>query len=83
MLECSNGSIYTGIAKNVEDRFKKHAEKKGAKFTRMFPPKRILYRMSYKSKGEAVSEELRLKKLSRYEKDMFVEATGEMEPRIR
>jgi putative endonuclease len=83
MLECKNNGIYTGIAKNVEIRFQLHVEGKGAKYTRMFPPKRILYRKLYPSRQEAASEELRLKGLSRYEKEMLIEAVGEREPRIR
>lgn len=41
LLLCANGAYYTGIATDLEKRFSLHREKKGAKFTRAFPPQKI------------------------------------------
>ena len=43
ILRCRGGSYYTGIAKNVSERLKKHKAGKGAAYTRIHPPEKILY----------------------------------------
>ena len=42
LLECRDGSIYTGIATDVERRYAEHAAGKGARYTRSRPPLRLL-----------------------------------------
>src|SRR5690606_34591935 len=42
ILECAGGRLYTGITVDVEARYRAHAQGRGAKFTRSFPPSRIL-----------------------------------------
>ena len=42
ILECNNGSYYTGYTKDIERRYKEHSEGSSkCKYTRSFPPKRI------------------------------------------
>ena len=42
ILECENGSYYTGYTTNLKRRFKEHCEGSSkSKYTRAFPPKRI------------------------------------------
>lgn len=76
MLECENGSIYTGIAKDVEKRFNEHIDasknRKGAKYTRAFKPKRIVAIFAVKNRSEALSLESRIKKLNREQKLFIV-----------
>ena len=38
LLRCRDGSLYAGIATDVERRFREHAAGKGAKYTRAHPP---------------------------------------------
>lgn len=64
LLECENGSVYTGIAVDVEARFLAHRSGKGAKYTRAFPPKRILGHKRFKDRSAASKEESRVKKMS-------------------
>ena len=52
---------YVGYTKNLSKRIKLHNSGKGAKFTRGRKWK-ILYKKKYKSKSEAMSEEIKLKK---------------------
>ncbi len=41
LLLCANGAYYTGIAIDLSKRLSRHCEKKGAKFTRAFLPKKL------------------------------------------
>jgi putative endonuclease len=68
VLECRGELLYTGIAKDVDMRFRAHVEGNGAKFTRMNPPLRILARVSLQSRGEALRAEYAFKQMTRNEK---------------
>jgi putative endonuclease len=65
ILECHNGVLYTGIAKDVDARFEAHANGTGAMFTRLNRPVRILGRASLPTRGEALSLEYAFKQLPR------------------
>ena len=43
VLECGDGSLYTGYTTDVEARLKKHQSGKGAKYTRARLPVTLLY----------------------------------------
>lgn len=68
LLECSNGSIYTGIAVDVAARFALHQQGKGARYTRSFPPLRVLHVMEYPDRSSASRAEYRIKQLSASQK---------------
>ncbi len=68
ILECKDGSYYTGYAKNVEKRFSQHCIGKGAAYTKIHPPVRIIYSNEFQSKSEAMKEEFRIKQLTKLEK---------------
>ncbi len=68
VLECEGGVLYTGIARDVEARFRAHAAGTGARFTRLNRPVRVVGRVALDSKGEALRAEYALKQLSRAEK---------------
>ncbi len=68
VLECAGGRLYTGITVDVEARYKAHVEGRGAKFTRSFPPSRIVLTRTYASRSEASKAEHAVKKLSPEEK---------------
>jgi len=68
MLECSDGSIYTGITNNLEARIATHNSGKGAKYTRSRLPVSLKASWEYKTKSEALKAEYALKKLSRMQK---------------
>ncbi len=63
MLECAGGAIYTGIAIDPEARFMEHLAGKGARFTRIRKPLRILATLQYPDRGSALRAEHELKKL--------------------
>lgn len=68
MLECSDGTIYTGITNNIEARILKHNSGKGAKYTRSRTPVKLKAQWMYEIKSEAAKAEYRFKKLSRLKK---------------
>ena len=63
LLECRGGSIYVGIAKDVEKRYDRHRRGAGAKYTQIHPPLRILAQQPYPSYGAARRAELLVKRL--------------------
>lgn len=63
ILECEDGSLYTGIARDVQARFAQHLAGKGAKYTRGRPPKRVLARFECADRSEALRREAAIKRL--------------------
>ncbi len=68
ILECKDGTLYTGITDDLERRIKAHNEGKGAKYTRGRGPVRLRYREDCESHSAALRRELAVKRLSRQEK---------------
>jgi putative endonuclease len=81
LLECQNGRLYSGITTDVAARFAKHASGKGAKFTRMNPPLRIVAATSFENRSEASKAEYRMKQLTAVRK-REVAATWESPPAL-
>jgi putative endonuclease len=75
IIECSNGSLYTGITKDVERRISEHETGlKGAKFTRGKGPFKLKYLAEFGDKASASSEEYRIKKLTKSDKMKLIES---------
>ena len=68
LLECAGGSVYTGIAVDVEQRLQLHLAGKGARYTRMHRPLRILAQFEFKDRGSASRAEYLVKQLSAQQK---------------
>ena len=68
MIECRGGGIYTGIAIDVDERFKTHVAGKGAKYTKMNPPLRIIARQRFPDRRSAAQAEYAMKRLTPLEK---------------
>jgi putative endonuclease len=73
LLECKGGSFYAGITNNLETRFQAHIEGRGAKYTRAYPPIKILAQKVYLDRSEASKAEAQLKSLPKYKKLAFFE----------
>lgn len=71
LIECTNGSIYTGITVDVEARYAAHASGKGARYTRSHPPQRLLAAVEYPDRSSASKAEYRIKQWSAEEKRRF------------
>ncbi|QNP39993.1 GIY-YIG nuclease family protein [Lysobacter solisilvae (ex Woo and Kim 2020)] len=63
LLECRDGSIYTGIATDVERRYAMHLAGKGARYTRSRPPQRLLASFEFGDRAEASRVEYAVKQL--------------------
>jgi putative endonuclease len=63
LLECEDGSIYTGITVDVEVRYAAHVAGKGARYTRSHPPKRLLASIAYPDRSSASKAEYAMKQL--------------------
>ncbi len=68
LLECANGRLYTGITVDIEKRFKAHLSGKGAMFTRLNRPLRIIGSRMCKNRSEASKLESAMKRLTPTEK---------------
>ncbi|WOF74850.1 GIY-YIG nuclease family protein [Parvibaculaceae bacterium PLY_AMNH_Bact1] len=73
ILECEGDRLYTGITVNIDARYAAHVSGKGAKFTKSFPPRQILFQAEFPDRGAASRAESDLKKLSATEKRRFVQ----------
>ncbi|MBS7456516.1 GIY-YIG nuclease family protein [Coralloluteibacterium stylophorae] len=63
LLECRDGSLYTGIAVDVEKRLAAHRAGTGARYTRAHPPQRIVGVRACADRGEALRLEYAVKRL--------------------
>jgi len=68
LLECADGSIYTGITVDVEARYAAHATGRGARYTRSHPPARVLASFEYPDRASASKAEYAMKQLTAAQK---------------
>jgi putative endonuclease len=72
VLECADGTFYTGYTTDVERRVSEHDAGDGAKYTRGRTPVELAYTEEFASRSAAMSREYELKQLSRAEKERVV-----------
>lgn len=72
MLECADGSFYTGYTINPKRRLKTHNDKKASKYTRSRVPVRYVFLKAFKNKGQALSYEIKMKRLNRKNKEKLI-----------
>ncbi len=68
ILECGDGTLYTGITDDLLRRLKAHSEGRGAKYTRGRGPLTLRYREETADKGTALKREWAIKQMCRPEK---------------
>ena len=68
LIECADGSLYTGIARDPQARFALHLAGKGARYTRSHSPRRLLATLAFPDRSSALKAEHQLKKLPADEK---------------
>jgi putative endonuclease len=74
ILECGDGSLYTGWTMSLEKRMAAHNAGRGAKYTRSRLPVRLCYYESFTDKIEAQRREWQIKQLTRTEKLALIES---------
>ncbi|WP_080797047.1 GIY-YIG nuclease family protein [Arabiibacter massiliensis] len=72
VLECADGTWYTGYTVDVEERVRAHNAGEGAKYTRGRTPATLVASARFASKHEAMSAEYRFKRLTRRQKERLV-----------
>ncbi len=72
IIRCSDGSLYTGIAHDIERRFAQHAAGRGARYTRSRGVEAIIYQEGPFALGDALRRERAIKALSRSQKDRLI-----------
>jgi putative endonuclease len=68
ILECQDGSFYTGVTNDLDKRMKTHAEGKGSKYVRHKRFKCLLRSKECKDRSDAQKAECEIKKLEKYDK---------------
>ncbi|WP_429162322.1 GIY-YIG nuclease family protein [Desulfitispora alkaliphila] len=72
LLECSDGTLYTGYTNNINKRLATHNSGKGAKYTRSRLPVKIVYCEEHFTKSAALKREYIIRKMSRQKKEELV-----------
>ncbi len=72
ILECSDGSFYTGHTHDLKARLELHEKGRGAKYVRSHKPFKLIYTKQYCYFRHAFLEELRIQGLSRKEKETLI-----------
>ena len=67
IVECKDGTLYTGWTNNLEKRIADHNSGKGAKYPRAIKPVTLVYYETFEAKEEA------MKHMSRKEKEKLIE----------
>lgn len=80
VLECADGTLYTGYTTDVERRVAEHDAGEGAKYTRGRTPVELVHVEEYDSRSAAMSREHEIKSLSRAEKRRLVDGAGDRPP---
>lgn len=68
ILECNDGTLYTGWTNDINKRIDAHNSGTGAKYTKSRLPVHLVYYEEYMTKKEAMSREFFIKRLTRREK---------------
>lgn len=72
VVECCDGTYYTGYTTDVKKRIAVHNSGKGAKYTRARLPVKLIYVEGFDSKEEAMSAEALFKRKTRLQKVSFL-----------
>lgn len=73
IVECSDGTFYTGWTNNLEKRIEMHSNGTGAKYTKGRGPVKLVYYEIFADKKDAMKREYAIKKLSRKEKILLID----------
>ena len=75
IVECSDGTFYTGWTNNLEKRIYMHSNGLGAKYTKGRGPVKLMYYEEFEGRKDAMKRECEIKKLTRKEKVLLIRET--------
>ena len=76
LLRCADGTLYTGIAKDVSRRCEQHNAGTASRYTRCRRPTRLVYQEVHASRSSALKREAAIKGLSRRQKESLIRLAG-------
>ena len=72
VLRCGDGSLYTGVAKDLDARMRQHEAGRASRYTRAHLPIVLVWSREFDTWGQALREEHRIKQLTRAEKEALI-----------
>ena len=72
LVRCRDGSLYTGVATDVERRIADHLANKGAKYLRGRGPLKLVFKKQVGGKGRALKVEQQVKRLPKHKKEALI-----------
>lgn len=75
ILETRKGTFYTGITNNLARRLAEHDQGRGARYTRIYGVRKLLYTEEFPSRGLALKRESQIKALSRSSKIALIKSS--------
>ena len=72
IVECSDGTYYTGWTTDPERRVRTHNSGRGAKYTRSRLPVKLIHTETYEDKSEALRREAEIKRMTRKQKERLI-----------
>jgi putative endonuclease len=74
IIRCRDGTLYTGIANNLQKRIAEHnSEEGGARYTRSRRPVELVYSEQAPSRAESLKREYEVKRMPRAEKNKLID----------
>ncbi len=77
IVQCNDGSLYTGWTNDLDRRIQAHNSGNGAKYTRSRLPVKLVYSEEHPTKEEAMSREFHIKKMTRDEKLALIQSKNQ------
>ncbi|MDI9447001.1 MAG: GIY-YIG nuclease family protein [Pelotomaculaceae bacterium] len=77
ILQCSDGSYYTGWTVDLEARLKSHNSGRGSRYTRGRLPVTLVYWEFHQKRSDARRRESAIRKLRREQKEILINKTSE------
>jgi len=74
VILCEDGAFYTGYTKDLGSRMKLHKGGKGARYTGMHLPKKLVHVEEFDSRAEAMRRERTIKKLNHHQKSELAQS---------
>lgn len=68
IIQCEGNSFYTGYTRNLNSRMRLHLNGKGARYTKMHRPEKVVYTEEFSSIAEAMKREKQIKRLTHRQK---------------
>ena len=72
IVECSDGTFYTGWTLDLNKRIEEHNNGTGAKYTRTRRPVKLVYSQKFDTRAKASQREYQIKDLTRKEKQKLI-----------